>query len=497
MVASSSNFESFLKSYYDWLELDKQPHEIIANLRDYRNIDNTIDEFVEYFRREYMVDIPTNTLSNKRLLIDHIKKFYHNKGNKNSFKFLFRILYDEDIEVYLPKVDILRVSDGKWNQVISIKILDEGWEDISFFFEQRIIGQISFASGNVETIMRYKEGDLDIFELTFSDLSGEFIQEETIVVEDNENTVLTLTVLEVAYRINVIDGGNRYGVGEKINLKLNGDLLGTGFITSVGRGPISAIDIIDGGLGYRGNLTLISDFAYLPINYTWSGTVPGYLPDAVIQAQDSNDFDFASSPISFPVSEFFVDVGDIVEISDTPDPIGQGATGVVSLVSQLGEILSIQLLSPGKDYNIPIAEIITQTGSGAILDVIGGGGTILRTQLNDFPAKPNDSNDITIEVVTNQGLGADLQLEYNKGMIRYKGTFLNTDGFLSSDKRLQDNYFYQDFSYVILSGILHSRWRDIVTKIAHPAGFLGFGRIKLKGNITTNVDVDVSEQILS
>lgn len=495
MALTTSNFEAFLRAYYEWLEQTKQPHEVIIHLRDYRNIDTTIDDFVEYFRREYMVAIPSEILANKRLLIDHIKKFYHNKGNKNSFQFLFRILYDEDIEIYLPKIDILRASDGKWSQVQSIKIIDEGWEDISFFFIRNIVGQTSFASANVETIMRYSEGNLDILELTFYNLSGQFVQGETISIEDNENTVIDVIVLEVASRINILSGGTRYGVNEKINLRLDGEIIGTGFIKAVGRGPVTAINIVDGGTGYRGNLREVTDFAYLPIGYTWGET---YLPDAPIQAQDSNDFDFASSPISFLIAtETIPDIGDIVDIDDTPDPIGRNAAAVVALVSQVGEILEIELIDGGKDYNIPIAEVLTETGSGAILDVLGGGGSITRTQLNDFPARPDDSNGIIVEIVTQQGTGGDLELLYNSGMITYKGTWINTDSFLSSDKKLQDNFFYQDFSYVILSGILHSRWGEVVKKIAHPAGFLEFGRIKLKGSIETEVDVNVSYQTLS
>ena len=64
--------------------------------------------------------------------------------------------------------------------------------------------------------------------------------------------------------------------------------------------------------------------------------------------------------------------------------------------------------------------------------------------------------------------------------ITYPGSWINDDGKLSSKKKLQDNKFYQQFSYVILSNISHATWANIVRKIAHPAGFLEFGQLKVK-----------------
>src|ERR1035437_5484482 len=115
-------FEAFLAAYYEWMELPKQPNDILQRLPEYRDIDRTITEFIDYFRDEVMVNIPTDILADKRLLVKRINDFYLNKGNENSYKFLFRVLYGEDIEIYYPKLDILRVSDGKWNQTTSIKI---------------------------------------------------------------------------------------------------------------------------------------------------------------------------------------------------------------------------------------------------------------------------------------------------------------------------------------------------------------------------------------
>ena len=73
-------FVSFTSAYLEYLEETKNPHDIAINLREYRDSDGTLDEFIELFSSEYMVNIPTDVITDKRLLAKHIKKFYLNKG---------------------------------------------------------------------------------------------------------------------------------------------------------------------------------------------------------------------------------------------------------------------------------------------------------------------------------------------------------------------------------------------------------------------------------
>ena len=50
-----------------------------------------------------------------RSFIKFIKQFYNSTGIEDSIKFLYRILLNDSLEVYYPKNDMLRVSDGRWN----------------------------------------------------------------------------------------------------------------------------------------------------------------------------------------------------------------------------------------------------------------------------------------------------------------------------------------------------------------------------------------------
>ena len=56
------------------------------------------------------------------------------------------------------------------------------------------------------------------------------------------------------------------------------------------------------------------------------------------------------------------------------------------------------------------------------------------------------------------------------------GQFTTSRGFLSADKYLEDASFYNDYTYVIRVGESFDRYKDILLKLVHPAGFQPLGR---------------------
>jgi hypothetical protein len=116
------NFILFVKTYYEWLESTNNPLYYARNLQNFRDIDNTLTEFLDYFQKKYVSGIPFNVVINKRFLIKHILDVYRSKSSIEGYKLLFRILYNEDVSVYLPGIDMLRVSDGTWKEPKYIEV---------------------------------------------------------------------------------------------------------------------------------------------------------------------------------------------------------------------------------------------------------------------------------------------------------------------------------------------------------------------------------------
>ena len=112
---------SFLKAYYEWMEQEGNPSYILRNIENLRDIDYTLDEYIAYFKKQVMVDIPENIALDKRLLAKHIRELYSAKGTPKSYELLFRVLFNDDIELYYPKEDILRASNGEFDAPTTIK----------------------------------------------------------------------------------------------------------------------------------------------------------------------------------------------------------------------------------------------------------------------------------------------------------------------------------------------------------------------------------------
>ena len=60
------------------------------------------------------------------------------------------------------------------------------------------------------------------------------------------------------------------------------------------------------------------------------------------------------------------------------------------------------------------------------------------------------------------------------------GRFLNEDGFLDEKtKKIQDSYYYQDYSYVVRTSSSINQWRDQLIAAVHPAGWQVFGQVDI------------------
>jgi hypothetical protein len=120
-------FVSFLEAYYEILENERyktvdgklvsQKNNLTEKLKDLRyisDIDFSIDEFETQFFNTFLPYFPKNTEISKDFLIKNVLPLYKSKGNEKSFRFLFRLLFNEEINIEYPRENILRASDGKW-----------------------------------------------------------------------------------------------------------------------------------------------------------------------------------------------------------------------------------------------------------------------------------------------------------------------------------------------------------------------------------------------
>ena len=73
-----------------------------GKLLDYRNIETSIDTYVDYLREELYPSIPITYYGNKRLIASKFREFFQSKSNEQSYRFLFKLLYNENVDFYYP-----------------------------------------------------------------------------------------------------------------------------------------------------------------------------------------------------------------------------------------------------------------------------------------------------------------------------------------------------------------------------------------------------------
>lgn len=389
---------------------------------------------------------------------------------------MFRLLFNEDVSFYYPKTDILRASDGKWyvQQTIKLVISNIDVNKLKYISSTRIFGVTSGAEAVVESVISYTERGLLVAELTLSEVQGTFLSNENVRIfyfdDLNTEQIFNSTISEVYTGIEITEGGSSYKINDRFFVRdtLDNSIVGSGFISNVSRGPVISISIANGGFNYSGDIREVNFFAYLPINHNLSGLVIAEQPISTYAAYTVNQA---------ITTQELVQLGDEIEFRDDINSSGYGAFGVIKRVDDFGTILEIELLSDGDLYENPTANINTISGTGAVINVVGGGGRIKSAKIENFAiAKLSDTNNIVADLTT-IGDGNGTGILSKTTLVNYPGRYLSDDGHLSSTKKLQDNRYYQEFSYVLKTNLSSEKWKDILQRIIHPAGLEVFGEV--------------------
>ena len=122
LVADAGGMIEFIKEYYRFMHEEQGPSYVINNILANKDVDTVVDAFISLVEKEIGAGFTTQLSANKTNLYKNIVQFYQAKGSVESFKLLFRLLYNTDIDVSFPKEKILVASDGRWIQQNSIFI---------------------------------------------------------------------------------------------------------------------------------------------------------------------------------------------------------------------------------------------------------------------------------------------------------------------------------------------------------------------------------------
>lgn len=435
-------FVEFVKLYYEFLE-DTQS----TNLESIRDIDTTLDSFIDRFKSELAKNMPVDLSTDNRLLLKHLREFYLSRGSESSYKFLFRTLFGKEATLFYPSTQILRVSDGKWKQDVSIFVQVTGTTtDLSSLSGQFITIKTSRKTIKTfsENVLQYNQNVYEIF------IQRDYLNEIEVgstVSYTSGLTEFTGVILQCPVKLSIYKEGRGFKVGQLYALKTN---IGRGCIVKVTKvdtvGAIKSVQVIRFGLDYQSTFysylsskdVVASEYVHpveLAIGSESSpATPPGYTEGDPAYNEPHGgfiDYGFASR------QEYFY--------YDTDIPVG----------------------SPDRRSDRYYADPSYV-------------GDVVQQFYTDQVGKIIDEDLAIIQI----DLGA---------VARYPGYYQKADGFLSDEIYIHDGKYYQAFSYVIRVEEELRRYADIVKALVHPAGMKAFAEY----NIVKEIEVSATTPLLS
>ena len=424
------SFVAFLEAYYEYLETTQQ------NLEDLRDLDKTLDSFVRYFKDELAGKLPY-TAVDPRFLMEHIKEHYGAKGSESSYKLLFRILFGKEVSVDYPAKQMLRASDGKWNQDVSIfcKILTGDPNDpvgklVDLVTPTKIIRVLvdrrQYVELEVDRVVKIADGVYEYF--IDRRFFGNISVGDRIRYRDDVNGIyFTAEILSTTSTLEVQKPGSGFKVGGLYNIRNfngNGSIMKVVSVNSTG--GILQAQFIKYGIGYTTDFT------------------------TTLSATTGQDVAGTAGTTIQRIDQSLGGGNTLVNLSITDRMDGFSETGTINMT----------------DYWTTYAD-----------------GSYVGQVMREFGISNVDATAVTSDpAIIKCTLGP---------LAKYPGYYINNDGFLDDAIFIQDSRYYQAFSYVIKIDEALNNYKTAVKNLIHPAGMAIFGEYDIRN------EFDVSESLES
>lgn len=378
--AQYPTFVSFLEAYYEFL--DNQG----VDLTKVRDIDETLDQFIAYFKKELAHNYPVNTNTDtERYLLKHIRDQYLSKGSEASYKLLFRLLFSKDVYMDYPGKQMLRVSDGRWQQDLSLFVkVDVGnpfdliGKTVDIQTSRKIYrtkavdgysydgASVTKITANVENVIKFSTGIYEIF--LNRNFYGEIVSGDVVKF----GSTFQGQILPCTTKIKIQNKGKGFkpgmvfqvSSGEGTSLWFKVLTIET-YINEKGEtveGGLKTIDLIKFGTGYSTDFSL----TVLPSSAVSSKKKIERQPVTVQFSVVPNTIGLINVTSG---GYGYTQVPDI-EIGGVG---GSGASAHAVLTN--GEVTDVIIDARGQGYETAFANVVAKpgdTGSGAVVEVLIG-----------------------------------------------------------------------------------------------------------------------------
>lgn len=404
-----------------------------------------------------------------------------NITNVTKFAYVFPPVYE--LVTSLPKASQIRVpgagavanalvADGQVKAVVG-----EGFKEFD------VTSDVNYTTNTITINAHgYETGDIVVYHKHTGHVIGGLTDYSIYyVIETGPSTIKLATNLNNAITGTAIDlSANDIGPNRLYNP-----------VTETGNGYFAAPTIqftADGGTGATGRAVLTDDFKISHVIITSGGS--GYT--------SAPEVTFSTDSIRTKILIGNDEYGFVVRQLSTVSVISCNGTPPCGF--NVGDIYSIDETSSVGSYTIdyeddsleyflnkynendnainPYTLVGRDNRASIRIDAVDEDGCPTAVSIFDTGFDfERESFTATIESVN----GCTATLAFTTGGVNVKtGRFRDSRGMLSNVNKLQDNFYYQNYSYVVRSNVPSNKWIDIVKQTAHPAGTAIFGELVIE-----------------
>ncbi len=484
-------FSEFLKTYFDYANTQNKFNNIIYEYKNLGDVDHTTDELLERIYSTYAEYLPKEIVFDKRNCIKLLNEIYTAKGTEKAVKLLFSLIFGRDINIVYPGQFMLRASDGNWTQE-------------RFLVLGTTYGSLDL-NLDIGTILRFNEDSNKYIKI---------IKIEKLIGDTNRLKIFFTTPQIIKFNVGdkllkLVDGVRIYSgeikktlVGVKIDepgsawmrgqiFKIHGSVKNTTVkvLNTKDYGKLTSVVITDFGYDHSDNQSItISSYKLKPIGTTYDINrtekivgVPlsGY--DIVLDIQDFitdfsesvagySDGEYDSSNPGYTYASNTENYSNSYPVSETPP---YGAIAYVGYPA----IADINYAAKVIAYNDYIASTTLENRyTEKVKNIFYMGIKVIDIDIFTTSVVESYSN-------SNLSIGEWLASRATLSCVfgaegKTYGYYKDTSGHPSNDIiRLQDNLYYQAFSYLIETDKDISAYKELL-HITHPAGTVRFSTLE-------------------
>lgn len=319
------------------------------NLLDYRDIDETIDLFVVFFKEKYLKNIEFDTATNKRLLVKNALDLYRAKGTERAVDLFFRLVYGVKPEVEYPADVLFQPSAAEWFKPRYIEISPNTASRAIDLVGKEITGLSSGAKAFVEKYVKLKVTNGYSHVLFISNIKGNFIPRESIIDDDlfPDSPIIYGSLSEIFIQTS----SSGFAIGDIIPVTTSTGINALARVTAVkdANGQLE-FELTEEGYGYSTNFTPSALSAQTVISdriITVSNVVSGNVVTSIAARSAGGGYTN----------------GQIITITSS---LGRNANCVI-LTDSSGGVARIDVADPGTGFNVPTGAFTLAFGSPAVI----------------------------------------------------------------------------------------------------------------------------------